>query len=159
MIFIAIQFVKPVKNIHPGKQPADISVLYSVPAGIDTILIKACKDCHSNNTRYPWYNNIQPVAWWLNDHINTGKNEVNFNEFASYPIAEQYDKIKSIKHQVDKGEMPLSSYTLIHTNAKLSATKKNLLITWSENIRKQIESKYPKDSLAIKDETQSPGED
>ncbi len=150
VILIGIQFIHPEKNIHPGAQPANISTIYAVPADVDSILVKACKDCHSNNTRYPWYNNIQPVAWWLNSHIQDGKGSFNLNEFATYPAARQYDKIKEIKKQIDEGDMPLSSYTLIHTDARLTGAEKNTIISWSEGIRKQMEAKYPKDSLIMK---------
>src|SRR5947209_14139522 len=64
IIFVAIQFIVPAKNIHPGPQPNDISTVYPVPADVDSILVVACNDCHTNNTRYPWYNNLQPVAWF-----------------------------------------------------------------------------------------------
>src|SRR6185312_2992481 len=147
IILLVIQFIKPKKNIHPGPEPADISTLYPVPANVDSILVVACKDCHSNNTRYPWYNNFQPVAWFLANHVTYGKRSFNLNEFATYPVVRQYDKIEEIKKQIDKGDMPLSSYTLIHKDAVLSDAQKNAIINWSENIRKQMEAKYPKDSL------------
>jgi len=150
VVLIAIQFVKPEKNIHLQPQPADISTMYAVPADVDSILVKACNDCHSNNTRYPWYNNIQPVAWWLKHHINEGKEELNFNEFATYAVAKRYDKIKEVKKQVDEDEMPISSYTLIHTDARLTDAEKRTLISWSENIRQQMEATYPEDSLERK---------
>ena len=148
--FIAIQFFRPEKNIHPVAQPNDISKLYAVPADVDTILMHACKDCHSNNTRYPWYNKVQPVAWFLDNHVRDGKRSFNINEFASYPIARQYDKLKEIKKQIDKGDMPLSSYTLIHKDARLTDSEKKIVIAWSEGIRKQMETKYPRDSLEKK---------
>lgn len=150
IVFIVIQFIKPAKNIHTGPEPADISTLYPIPANVDSLLVIACKDCHSNNTRYPWYNNFQPVAWFLANHVNDGKRSFNLNEFATYPVARQYDKIQEIKKQIDKGDMPLSSYLLIHSDAKLSAEQKNTIIAWSENIRKEMEAKYPKDSLMRK---------
>ncbi len=150
IIFIVIQFIKPQKNIHPGPQPADISTLYAVPADVDSLLVIACKDCHSNNTRYPWYNNFQPVAWFLANHVKNGTTSFNLNEFATYPVARQYDKIEEIKKQIDKGDMPLSSYLIIHRDAKLTDAEKNTITTWSENIRRDMESKYPKDSLIRK---------
>ena len=150
IILVAIQFIKPQKNIHPEAQTEDISTLYSVPADVDTILARACNDCHSNNTRYPWYNNVQPLTWFLNNHVNDGKEELNFNEFATYRLSKQYHKLEEVKEQIDKDEMPLSSYTLIHTDAKLTAADKDILINWSEGIRKQMEAKYPKDSLIRK---------
>ena len=157
IIFIGIQFIKPQKNIHPGAQPEDISTLYPVPPQVDSILSIACKDCHSNNTRYPWYNNFQPVSWFLANHIKDGRNSFNLNEFATYPIARQYDKIEEIKKQLDKGDMPLSSYTLIHRDAILSDAQKKAVIGWSENIRLQMEAKYPKDSLIKKRRPAPPG--
>ncbi|MEO7834987.1 MAG: heme-binding domain-containing protein [Ginsengibacter sp.] len=157
IIFIGIQFIKPQKNIHPGAQPEDISTLYPVPPHVDSILSIACKDCHSNNTRYPWYNNFQPVSWFLANHIKDGRNSFNLNEFATYPVARQYDKIEEIKKQLDKGDMPLSSYTIIHRDANLSDAEKKAVIGWSENIRLQMEAKYPKDSLIKKRSPTPPG--
>lgn len=150
IILIVIQFIRPQKNIHPGPQQADISTLYPFPADVDSLLVIACKDCHSNNTRYPWYNNLQPVAWFLANHVKDGTRSFNLNEFATYPVARQYDKIQEIKKQIDKGDMPLSSYLIIHRDAKLTAAEKNTIIAWSENIRKEMEAKYPKDSLERK---------
>jgi len=157
VILIVIQFIKPQKNIQPGAQPADISTLYPVPANVDSLLIIACKDCHSNNTRYPWYNNFQPIAWYLANHVKDGKRSFNLNEFATYPVARQYDKIEEIKKQIDSGDMPLSSYTIIHRDAILTDAEKNTIITWSENIRKEMEAKYPKDSLIRKRGAMPPG--
>lgn len=147
IIFIAIQFIKPQKNLHPGSKPNDISTLYAVPTDVDSILMVACKDCHSNNTRYPWYNNFQPVTWFLNNHVIDGKRSFNLNEFATYPIWRQYYKIEEVKKQIDKGDMPLSSYTLIHTDARLTDAQNNTVMAWSEGIKKQMQVKYPRDSL------------
>jgi hypothetical protein len=83
----------------------------------------------------------------LANHVTDGKRSFNLNEFATYPVARQYDKIEEIKKQIDKGDMPLSSYTLIHKDAVLTDAQKKTVIDWSENIRQQMEAKYPKDSL------------
>ena len=113
IIFIAIQFIRPEKNIHQGPQPGNIATVYAVPPGVDSILAKACYDCHSNNTRYPWYSNIQPVAWWLKDHVDDGRSELNFDEFASYRAGKQYHKLEEISKTVSENEMPLDSYNSI----------------------------------------------
>ena len=126
VLIIVIQFFKPSKNLSSAKSPNDISRVYNVPENVSVILDKACNDCHSNNTVYPWYAEIQPVAWWLNNHIEEGKDELNFSEFTSYAPARQYHKLEEIKKQIDEGEMPLSSYTLIHTNAKLTNAEKTI---------------------------------
>ncbi len=150
VVFVAIQFIHPERNESAEPQTADISTIYKVPVDVSNILNKACNDCHSNNTTYPWYATIQPVAWWLNDHIQEGKGEINFNEFASYAPAKQYHKLEEFKKQIDEDEMPLSSYTLIHTNAKLTDSEKKTLTNWSEDIRNQMKAKYPADSLVMK---------
>ena len=152
VIFIVIQFFRPEKNINTTAAATnnDITKLYAVPENVMTVLKTSCYDCHSNNTAYPWYNNIQPVAWWLKHHVDEGKREINFNEFGSYAIRRQYKKLEEIAEQVKEDEMPLSSYTLIHTNAKLNAEQKTLLINWAEEVRKEIAGKYPADSLIKK---------
>jgi len=149
-ILIAIQFIRPSKNQSNDALTSNISNVYPVPQDVSMILKKACNDCHSNNTVYPWYSQVQPVGWWLNNHIEEGKGELNFNEFAAYRIGRQYKKMEEVIDQVKKGEMPLSSYTLIHTNAKLTEEEKQKLINWAQDIRNTIKAKYPADSLTIK---------
>jgi hypothetical protein len=106
IVLVLIQFFRPEKNISAQKSAADITSLYSTPDSINVILDKACNDCHSNNTKYPWYNNIQPVAWWLANHIREGKEELNLSEFRNYNLARQYHKLEEVKKLVDKNEMP-----------------------------------------------------
>src|SRR5689334_4746496 len=108
VILIVIQFIRPAKNISNDLLASDISRVYTVSENVSGILKKACADCHSNNTVYPWYAQVQPVGWWLNNHIREGKKELNFSEFGSYPIARQYKKLDDMAEQVNKGEMPLS---------------------------------------------------
>ena len=149
VILIIAQAFRPAKNIS-GDKMKDISVTYVVPEDVKTILAKACNDCHSNSTRYPWYSEVQPVAWWLNDHIIDGKRHLNFNEFDGYRIAKQYKKLEECIKEVKEGGMPLSSYTLIHKDAVLSDTEKQTLFNWCEVLRDSIKAKYPADSLVIK---------
>lgn len=150
VILIIIQFFHPKKNIATIKSPTDIASLYQVPQNVGTILNKACYDCHSNNTRYPWYANIQPIAWWLDDHIQEGKHELNFNEFAAYPLRKQYHKLEEVSEELEEGHMPLSSYTFIHSDARLTNQEKSTLNSWVNSIRNEMKSKYPADSLIRK---------
>lgn len=150
VIFLAIQFFKPEKNIAAAPSPNHISSLYPVPDDVNQLLSAACNDCHSNTTKYPWYSKIQPVAWWLDDHIKEGKHELNFDEFATYSLRRQYHKLEECEEMIEKNEMPLTSYTIIHKDAKLNETQKQLLMSWSKGIRKQMEAKYPIDSLIKK---------
>ena len=151
-ILVIIQFFRPAKNINTADSATanDISKVYTVPENVQQILKTSCYDCHSNNTIYPWYNNIQPVAWWLKNHVDEGKREINFNEFSSYSARRQYKKMEEVIEQVKEDEMPLSSYTIIHRDAKLNPEQKLALTTWAEAIRKDMELKYPPDSLKKK---------
>lgn len=149
VLFVGAQAFRPAKN-NSNDTSKDISKSYVVPENVKTILAKACNDCHSNNTRYPWYAEIQPMAWWINDHVKDGKKHLNFNEFDSYRIARQYKKLEECIEEVKDGEMPLSSYTIIHKDAKLSDDEKQILFTWCEIVRDSIKARYPADSLVIK---------
>ena len=144
---IVIQFFRPEKNINPGDQPNAISKKYIVSADVKTILDKACMDCHSNNTRYPWYNNIQPVAWWLNDHVIDGKKELNFDEYINKRPRFQYRRMEQTIDLVKKGEMPLDSYTWIHKDAILSEEEKTKLFDWAQSVMDTLKTQYPIDSL------------
>ena len=147
IIFVVIQFFRPGKNRSDGISAHDISTKYPVPDSVQAILKIACNDCHSNNTRYPWYAEIQPVAWWLNNHIKDGKIALNFSYFTSYRIKKQLHRLDDINEQVKKNEMPLSPYTLIHTDANLTAQQKLTLANWTESLRDSIKAHYPADSL------------
>src|SRR6266513_1873362 len=93
VILVVIQFIRPARNISTTESPNDITKHYEVPDSLKNILAVACNDCHTNNTRYPWYSNIQPVGWWLQWHVNEGKHHLNFSEFASYNPKKQYKKL------------------------------------------------------------------
>ena len=147
IVFVIIQFFRPEKNTSSGISANDITTKYAIPQDVQQILKTSCYDCHSNNTQYPWYNNIQPVAWWLKDHIDEGKRELNFSEFASYRIGRQYRKVEEINKEVKEGDMPLSSYTFIHTNAKLNEQQKLAVASWVTALRDSIKTQYPEDSL------------
>jgi hypothetical protein len=108
---------------------------------VQKILIASCTDCHSNNTRYPWYANIQPVGWLLANHIKQGKAELNFSEFGNYSSRRQASKLKAIRYSVKDGSMPLSSYTFLHQDAKLSKENKALIIEWAAKTRDRFETK------------------
>ncbi len=144
---IVIQFFRPEKNIHPGDQPNAIEKKFTVPGEVKTILDKACNDCHSNNTRYPWYNNIQPVAWWLADHVKDGKGELNFDEFTTRRPRFQYRRMEQTIDLVKEEEMPLDSYTWTHKDAVLTDEEKNKIYDWAKSVMTTLESQYPIDSL------------
>ena len=135
---VVIQFFRPAKNTAPGEQSNAIAKAYTVPQEVSDILKVSCNDCHSNNTVYPWYHNIQPVAWWLNGHVKEGKRELNFDEFATYKPKKAHHKLEELVELVKEGEMPLKSYLWMHGNAKLSETKKTTLTSWAQSLMNEI---------------------
>ena len=125
--FVGIQFVPTDLNQSDTVPKTDFLLVNNTQENISALLQESCYDCHSNNTEYPWYNKVQPVAWFLEDHINEGKEELNFNEWDAYSNRRKNSKLKSIISQVKDDEMPLASYTLIHKDAKLSNSEKTLI--------------------------------
>jgi Haem-binding domain len=150
-ILLIIQVFRPEKNISDINTNG-IATKYQVPADVDQVLKSACNDCHSNLTAYPWYADIQPVAWWLDDHVQEGKRELNFSEFTSRPIAVQNHKFEEIVEMVEEKEMPLPSYTWLglHSNAKLDEQQRKLIINWAKAQMDTLKAQYPPDSLILK---------
>lgn len=128
-----IQFIHPERNSDAAITANHISNIAPPPADVQLILAKACNDCHSNNTVYPWYSKLQPVDWWLTNHINDGKRHLNFSEFGSYPLRRQYKKLLETAEEIEEGEMPLSSYTWIHKDAVLTPSEKEAVIKWARD--------------------------
>lgn len=138
LVFIIIQFIRPEQNVSALPSQNDIRLHYGVPDHVLSVLKRACYDCHSNNTTYPWYANIQPVGWWLADHIEEGKEELNFSEFGAYSPKRAAHKLEEVAELVEEEEMPLESYTYIHKDAVLTKDEKETLITWANGLRKNI---------------------
>jgi hypothetical protein len=137
-IFIALQFVRPTRNIAAVAGPNDLIVRYSPPPAVRQILAVACYDCHSNNTRYPWYANVQPVGWWMTGHINDAKDALNFSEFGSYTTKRMLRKLDTCDDEITNHSMPLPSYRIIHTDARLTPEQIKLLCDWFDSVHDQI---------------------
>ena len=150
IVLIVIQFIKPNLNAGPVVASTHLREVFVVPKNVESILQKSCYDCHSNNTNYPWYSNIQPVAWWLNSHVKDGKKHLNFDEYTAYNLRRRYHKLEEVVEQLEIKEMPLSSYTLIHQDAKLSDADAEVLMNWAKASMDSMKSKYPIDSLVKK---------
>ncbi len=138
LLFIGIQFIDVQKNISQSQSANAIENHYKIPEKVQAILKTSCYDCHSNNTSYPWYSKVQPVKWWLADHVNSGKRHLNFDEFNSYSREKKLEKLDEIVETVKEGEMPLASYTVIHQDAKLSASSRAEIEKWVSEIKKEV---------------------
>lgn len=155
VVLVLIQFIHPAKNLS-GDVKNDITTKYPMSDSVKLVFDKACADCHSNKTNYPWYASVQPFAFWISDHVNDGKRHFNLNEFASYRIGKQNKKLEECIDEIKEGEMPISSYTIIHKEAKLTEAEKTLIMNWCQNIVDTIHANYPADSLKFQ-RPQKPG--
>lgn len=129
-----------VLQFFPGKMPevivenpADIQKHVNIDASISRILTTACYDCHSNETDYPWYDKVAPVSWWVDSHVEEGREELNFSEWANYTEKRKHHKMEELIEEVGDGEMPLSSYTWIHRDASLTDQQRDELIAWAKD--------------------------
>ena len=145
-IIVVIQFIRPERNASTPPPEGQIPI----PADVREILQVACFDCHTNNTRYPWYAEIQPVGWWLAGHIRDAKKDLNFDELGIYRPRRRFAKLRQIEEMITEGKMPLPSYTIIHRDAILPAEKKEAIIAWTKAMRDSLRAQYPPDSLQIR---------
>ena len=134
----ALQFVRPARNSATAPGADDINVKYPVPANVQGLLQRACYDCHSNNTHYPWYANVQPVGWWLTRHVNDGKRHLNFSAFGAYTAKRAASKLGEISDEVAQHSMPLKSYTWMHPEARLTAAEIKLISDWADALHDEI---------------------
>ena len=139
IIFLLMQLYQPARNISFEQNiTADFTKVYNVPKNVEVIFRTSCYDCHSNNTFYPWYAYIQPTRFFMESHINEGKENLNFNEWGNYSGRKQKNKLDRIAKQIKSNEMPLASYTLIHKNATLSATQKKEVLDWISQLKDSL---------------------
>jgi hypothetical protein len=138
-LLIMGQFFRPQKNISPEVITADdISKTYAIPENVHQILVKKCYDCHSNNTHYLWYYNIQPIGWWMAHHVNEGKQELDFSSFKTYSAKRANHKLENISKSVTEGWMPLDSYLWIHKDSKVTPEEKAAINAWVASLGVEI---------------------
>jgi hypothetical protein len=138
IVFVGIQFIPTKLNESKEVYEKDFINTYEVPLEISKKLEISCYDCHSNNTNYPWYNKIQPIPWFLEEHINEGKSELNFNEFGDYSERKQKSKLTSIIRQIEGDKMPLSSYLIMHKKAEISSSEKEKIVLFLNKKKEKL---------------------
>jgi hypothetical protein len=133
--FVIAQFIRP-NQVNPEVNAADtLEASVAVPPNVEEILQRSCKDCHTNTTSYPWYAQISPVSWYLNNHIEEGRRELNFSVWNTYQPRRKNKKLEEVCEQVKTGEMPLPSYVLIHRDSALREGDANVLCDWANGLR------------------------
>ncbi|NLN25581.1 MAG: heme-binding domain-containing protein [Bacteroidetes bacterium] len=138
VVFVGIQFIPTERNQSDVVQKSDFLLVNNSPENIGSLLQVSCYDCHSNNTRYPWYNKVQPIAYFLERHIKEGKAELNFSEWEAYSNRRKNSKLRSIISQIQDDEMPLYSYTLIHRDAVYSDSEKEMVIEYMRDLKDKL---------------------
>lgn len=133
ILFAAIQFV-PVERTNPP-----VGNKIQLPKKIESILQNSCYDCHSNQTKWPWYSYLAPISWRIADHVKDGRKDLNFSTWNDYDLKKKKKKVDEIGEKVEEGKMPLKDYLLIHRNAKLSDAQKLLLKQWVKEELKKLE--------------------
>ena len=125
----------------PEKNEGDITAVDTFlaetnpPENVRKILSESCFDCHSNSTKYPWYDNITPVNYWLNDHVKDGKKHLNFSDWSTYSLKKKEHKMDELYEEVEKGEMPLNSYTWTHSEANLTQEQIAEMVAWGKSVQ------------------------
>lgn len=130
VILIGMQFF-PIDKTNPPINEADtFEALENPPQEIAMILKKACNDCHSNATKYPWYTNVAPLSWWIKGHIDHGRGELNFSEWGTYNLRKKLHKMEEVAEEVEATKMPLLSYAIAHSEAFISKEERAALVKW-----------------------------
>lgn len=128
--FIIIQFF-PIDKTNPPLEPGmDFINIKNTPPDVAKLIKTSCYDCHSNETKYPWYASIAPSSWFLKHHIDEGRRELNFSTFATYETKRQIHKMEETVEMIEKKEMPLESYYIGHQDAKLSDADRQKLVNY-----------------------------
>lgn len=135
VIFVALQFYRPEKNQAQGNHTALFITQTNPSPEVKLILQESCYDCHSNNTEYPWYNNVAPFSYWLSNHIKDGKKHLNFSDWGNYDNKKKDHKLEEVVDMIEAGEMPLKEYTWTHETAKLTEEQQNAVIAWANKTR------------------------
>ena len=138
VILIGIQFVRPAFTNPPVDESQTINAQLQMTPEVASILDRSWRDCHSNKTVWPWYTKVAPVSWWLADHVNDGRHDMNMSEWGKLPKDRQDRKLRQICDEVQDGVMPLSSYLPMHPTAKLSEQDKKTLCDWTEKERDRL---------------------
>lgn len=130
ILVLALQIIPVRKKGSPVALEKRFVTQFKVPANVNRILEKSCYDCHSNQTNYPWYGTVQPIAMLLQNHITEGKQKLNFDELPEYGKRRLRSKFREIVKQIEQDKMPLNSYLWLHADARLSASDKKVLIQY-----------------------------
>ena len=139
VFLIGAQFVRADRSNPPSKPAASLLALQSTPPDVRAILDRSCRDCHSNDTRWPWYSHVAPISWMLLQHVHGGRDRLNYSEWTSYDSDDQDKFLGGMCTLTKKGQMPLPSYLWLHRDAKLSDADIKAICAWSDKMRDTLQ--------------------
>jgi len=137
-LIVIAQVHRPAKTNPPVDPSKTIEAHTQMTPQVAAILDRSCRDCHSSNTRWPWYSNIAPVSWLVIDDVNHGREDLNFSNWGDYDKSESANKLRDLCREVRAAVMPLKSYTFIHRSGKLSAEDVKVLCDWTASERAKL---------------------
>jgi len=140
VIFVGMQAIRPTLSNPAIDESQTINARTQMTPEVAAILDRSCRDCHSNKTVWPWYTQIAPVSWWLSNHVNDGRRNLNLSEWGKLAPDRQDRKLRQLCDEVQDGQMPLSSYLPMHPVAKLSDQDKKVLCDWTDAERQRLSS-------------------
>jgi len=143
LIFAALQFTNPPRMNPPLVPGGDVSSTNAPPPDISELLRSSCYDCHSSETQWPWYSHVAPVSWLLASHVNDAREKVNFSDWPHGDPERARRKWNRIREEVSSGDMPLRSYTLVHTKARLNAAQREQIVHWAEQEAQRLKALSP----------------
>ena len=132
---VVAQFFGPEKNDGNLDTVNAFIAETNPPAEVTQILKTTCFDCHSAKTNYPWYNNITPVNYWLDEHVRDGKKHLDFSKWSEYSLKRKEHKMDELYEEVEKKEMPLNSYTWTHADANLTEAQIDAVLDWAKKVQ------------------------
>lgn len=135
-IFVGMQVV-PINGRSPVVDPK--KALHP-PVEVEAILRVSCYDCHSDETRWPWYTYVAPISWWLMSHVHEGRENMNFSHWGDLTANKQADMLGDIANQIATGDMPLPAYLIVHHDARLTPAQIKILTDWTDTAMKQLEA-------------------
>lgn len=135
--FIGAQAYRPDRS-NPPSTPGASLVSLATPE-VAAILDRSCRDCHSNDTRWPWYTSISPTSWLVANHVIQGREQFNYSQWTSIDEDDQDSLLGGMCNLTQRGRMPLPSYLLMHRQARLSPADVKTLCAWSEKMRDMLQ--------------------
>ena len=132
---VGIQAMRPDRANPPTAAEQHLAARMPISLEAAAVLDRSCRDCHSNQTRWPWYTEVAPVSWFVANHVNHGRSHLNYSEWDKYPASKAAHKLEEMCEEARGGNMPLPSYLWIHRGAKLSPADIETLCAWTAAAR------------------------